>query len=1046
MHGSHQAFRTVASRSLALVTCLVGSLALAQGSSVLFGTIIDAATRQPVPDVVVTARAPSLQGEQVAVTDGEGQYRLPQLPSGVYTLTFAKEAYRPLSRTEVTLRLGYSVRVNVQLLSESGLSEDILVVGHAPTIDVGSTSTGLNINEEFIRDVVVIAPGGKNAAARSFEALAELAPGAVADPYGASLSGATSPENQYLIDGLSVNDPSTGVNGTPLSIEFIQEVNVLTGGYLPEFGRATGGVIEVVTKSGSNEFHGSVFGNLAPGALATGGREIRQEVGAVSGRESLWNLGDFGAELGGPLLRDKLWFYVGIAPSFTRYQLERNLNVRVLDENGEPVVDEDGFKRTQRIEGAQQHFFVDQRALQYIGKLTYQLSQNHSVAVSVLGTPGSSGGPGRFSFLSDNGAPEWVVIQGAPEALSTQRIRGGLDLGIQESSSFFDKHLLLDAMLGWHHQGSAVRASDGTRAGSRQGLSDSSQVRWERTSPYQHSLRDFESLPEPSVCGATPEEASQLCPVSGYVTGGPGFLEERTLDRYQGKLVGTLLVRAAGPHVLKAGLDAEGTRYDHLRAVSGGSTMRESEGGDFFEDEVQYGYLIGPDQARLLDSYRARSSSTSLGAFVQDSWSVRDLVTFNVGVRYDTQWLRGGEQLALVLAHQWSPRLGLIVDPTRAGRSRLFASYARYFENIPLDVIDYSFPGEPQVFSRKSAEVCHPLEPESREACSSDRARLPYQAEASPLDPSRLWSVQGASSTLVDPDIQPQSTDEWIAGGEYELFAHLRVGISYTRRSLNRIVENMSRDEARTYFIGNPGYGLGQDFVKATRTYDAGTVFLQRSFAEQWLFQASYTLSYLRGNYEGLIRSETGELYPNNSTDFDSPSLSINREGPLPEDRTHQLQAFASRQFVLGPDLSLQLGLSYSGGSWTPYNYLGDDALFGRGQVFILPRGSAGRLPWLHRIDTRLGVTFKLTTTLTASVSVEVFNLFNFQAATAYDESYTSSYVYVRPIQNGTPEDLPELRGLNGELLDPGALNPNFGKPVSYQLPRSLRFGARVSF
>jgi len=1043
MRGTHQAVRTVTARSLALVSWLAGSVAVAQGSSVLFGTVIDSTTKQPVPDVVVTARAPSLQGERVAVTDSDGQYRIPQLPSGVYTLRFDREAYLPFSRDGITLRLGYSVRVNVELLPESALSEEILVVGEAPTIDVGSTTTGLNLNEEFIRDVVVFPARGRNAAARSFDSLVALAPGAVQDAFGASLSGGTSPENQYLIDGISVNDPASGVNGTPLSVEFIEEVNVLTGSYLPEFGRATGGVVNVVTKSGSNEFHGSVFGYFAPGALATSGREIRQEVGAISGQASLWNQGDFGIELGGPLLKDKLWFYVGIAPSFTRYQIERNLNARVLDENGEPVVDEDGLTRTQRIEGTQRRFFADQRSLQYIGKLTYQASQDHSVALSVLGTPGSSGGSGRFSFFEANGAPEVAIIQGAPEALSTRRIRDGLDLGLKTSSSFFNKRLLLDATLGWHYQGSALRASDGTRAGSRQGLSALPQVSWEREVPYVHSLRDFEALPDPSVCGANPEEAAVRCPSYGYVTGGPGGLEERTLDRYQGKLVGTLLVGAAGQHVLKAGLDAEWTRFDHFRAVSGGSLLAESEEGDYFQDRYQIGYLLGPDEALLLDSYRGLSRSSSLGAFVQDSWSMGGLVTFNLGLRYDIQRLRGGEQLSMVLADQWSPRLGLIVDPTRSGRARLFASYARYFENIPLDFVDRAFQDAPQVLSRKSAEICQPLDPEQREACSTDRARLPYPPQVSLLDPSRFWLAQGASRSVVDPDIQPQSTDEWLVGGEYELFAHLRIGLSYLRRSLNRVVEDMSRD-ARTFFIGNPGYGLGQELGKAKRTYDAGTVFLQRSFAEQWLFQASYTLSYLRGNYEGLIRSETGELSPNITTEFDLPSLAVNREGPLPADRTHQIRAFAAREFVLGPDLGIQLGLTYFGSSGAPYSYLATDETYGRFQVFILPRGSAGRLPWSHRIDTRLAITYKLTKTLTASGGLDVFNLFNFQAATFYDQEYTFSEV--RPLPNGTREELPELRGLDGELLGPGELNNNFGKPTTYQSPRSIRVSARLSF
>jgi len=155
---------------------------------------------------------------------------------------------------------------------------------------------------DFLRNIAVVSPTGKGAASRSFEALAELAPGANADTYGVSIGGATSPENQYIIDGVSVNDPGFGINGSPLSVEFMGEVNVISGGYLPEYGRSTGGVVNAVTKSGSNEFHGSVFGNLTPGALASRGTEILQEAGTVSGRTALWNLADVGFGSQGLLL------------------------------------------------------------------------------------------------------------------------------------------------------------------------------------------------------------------------------------------------------------------------------------------------------------------------------------------------------------------------------------------------------------------------------------------------------------------------------------------------------------------------------------------------------------------------------------------------------------------------------------------------------------------------------------------------------------------------------------------------------------------------
>lgn len=88
-------------------------------SSTIIGTVVSAATKQPIPDVVVTATSPNLQGEQTVVTDSQGNYRIPQLPPGVYTLRFEKEAYKPYSRGDIQLRLNRTIRVNVELLPEA---------------------------------------------------------------------------------------------------------------------------------------------------------------------------------------------------------------------------------------------------------------------------------------------------------------------------------------------------------------------------------------------------------------------------------------------------------------------------------------------------------------------------------------------------------------------------------------------------------------------------------------------------------------------------------------------------------------------------------------------------------------------------------------------------------------------------------------------------------------------------------------------------------------------------------------------------------------
>lgn len=115
------------------------------GSSNIMGTVLDASTRQPVADVVVVATSPALAGEQVVVTDATGFYRISQLPVGEYTLRLEREDFRPYARTARVLAPDTTLRVNIDMLPEALMAESIVVVGRAPTIDVGSSSTGVSL-------------------------------------------------------------------------------------------------------------------------------------------------------------------------------------------------------------------------------------------------------------------------------------------------------------------------------------------------------------------------------------------------------------------------------------------------------------------------------------------------------------------------------------------------------------------------------------------------------------------------------------------------------------------------------------------------------------------------------------------------------------------------------------------------------------------------------------------------------------------------------------------------------------------------------------
>jgi hypothetical protein len=549
---------------LFIAMTLSAAPAFAQGNSVITGTVQDASSKAPLPDVVVTATSPALQGEQLVVTDGTGQYRIPQLPPGDYTLRLEKEGYKPYARSAMALRVGSTVRVNISLLPETLQSEEIVIVERAPTVDVGSAQTGIAVGSEFVSRIALSPPSVKGSATRSFESMAEVAPTAHSDTYGMSISGTTSPENQYVIDGVSVNDPGFGVIGTPLSVEFVKEVNVITGGYLPEYGRATGGVLDVATKSGSNEFHGSVFTSFTPGGLEGPRRLVKREAQTITLASSLSSVRDFGAELGGPILQDKLWFYAGVSPSLVSYRLERNLT-RVVVEDGVRKVDpETGFILTQNIPGTSRTYYAKQQNFQYIGKLTFLINQDQNVSLSVYGGPSSSGGEGGFGIRPQSGEVESLTTPGAYTSLAHQIAQSSNDVALKYAGAFRNKTWLVDATLGWHHGYRAQLPSDGSELGSREGLAGLSSVIYRRTTPGFHNVNEFERVPG-DACAPVPgapdaagnPTSINVCPVSTYNAAGPGLIDDAYLDRYQAKGIVTRLLTAAGHHVAKAGVDVE---------------------------------------------------------------------------------------------------------------------------------------------------------------------------------------------------------------------------------------------------------------------------------------------------------------------------------------------------------------------------------------------------------------------------------------------------------------------------------------------------------
>jgi outer membrane receptor protein involved in Fe transport len=1015
------------------------------GSSVLQGGVVDAVTRQPVAEAIITITSPAMQGEQTVLTDSSGFYRAPSLPAGVFTVRVDKDGYDSFEQRNVNVRGDVTLRVNVFLIPRKveGKAEEIEITERAPVIDVGSSSVSTTFSEDMIKRLPLSRPDvARGGGVRSYEAVAAAAPQARGDLYGTSISGTTSPENRFSINGLSVNDSAYGINTTPLSVDFLKEVRVDTGGYLPEHGRATGGIVNATVKSGSNEIRGSAWTNVTPGFMEGTAKPVFAEGSTIyAGNPQINIIGDIGTDVGLPIIKDRLWLYLGVLGSTTRHDLPRALYATQVDAAGMAIKDPvTGATQRTLIPGTEQTYQAVANSLQAVANLSFSPSRNHSFTLTSFVTPWRAGGGGKFAYDVQDGTPNGGTLAGTPDALTGVARNDQISNILKWTATTAGKRVTVENTVGWMHSNEDQLPIDGSLPGSRQGLAGQlGSIRYRRTMP--HPITDFETVP-PGYCEDKGAPNAVRCPVTSYSTG-PGFISTRAQDRMQLRSVVTMLAQAFGHHVIKVGLDVERVSNDLNKAYAGGILFRENTAGTRFDDFRNYGYLVGPDDVVYADSVRAQVTQWGIGAFAQNSWSIADKVTLNMGIRYDSEYLYNNEgDLRMALPNQIAPRIGLIYDPTQAGRSKLFASFARYYQQVPLDVADRSLSAEPGFQGSHDINICDPRDPAKLAACREGRS---YRAIGNTYDPDQRYIPTGGGTTPIDPDLKTPTVDEYVLGAEYQLLPESRLSLTFTRRRLKDMIEDMSVDEAATYFIGNPGQGIAANFPVARRDYDAMTLVFQKEFFQNWLMLASYTLARLEGNIAGLYRPETGQLDPNINSDFDLLTLLPNRTGPLGSDNRHQLRLGGGYDFSIGQRHHINVGANLRGTSGAPTSYLGSHLLYGGGEVFVLPRGSGPRMPWTYTsdINVRYGLGFANGNLLEGYVSV--YNLFNLQGETGRDQVYTRADVL--PIRGGTTTmDLPKLLTQDGTPFDPMDVNPNFQRVTAYQAPRVVTMGLRYNY
>jgi outer membrane receptor protein involved in Fe transport len=370
------------STCLFVVAAVLMTAGLAQAQETTTGSIaghVTDAQGLAVPGATVTLVTP--QGPRMFTTDAEGRFFAPFLTPGQYEVKLALQGFRPLDRQGIDVRLGQ--RVDLPLTFAVGaVTEAVNVTAAAPIIDTSSTTTGSVIDSATLATLPV---------GRRFSATLYLAPGVssggqigAANP---SIAGGSGLENQYVVDGINITNAGYGAlgsysivfgslgNGVPF--DFIQEEQIKTGGYEAEFGQATGGVVNVITKSGANVLHGGASAYFRPQGLESGYNQVNTINGTVNVTNTRSD--DAGVELGGPIIRNRLFFFGAIDPQWQRTS----------------YIAPEGFPLRSMGDVNQ-----DRQIVPYAAKATWQIAAAHRVDASFFGDPAhGNNGPQRYAAL-----------------------------------------------------------------------------------------------------------------------------------------------------------------------------------------------------------------------------------------------------------------------------------------------------------------------------------------------------------------------------------------------------------------------------------------------------------------------------------------------------------------------------------------------------------------------------------------------------------------------------------------------------------------------
>jgi hypothetical protein len=1022
--------------ALALVLATFGVASAQETTGSLAGEVLDN-QGAAVPGATVTVT--SGQGARTFVTDANGKFFAPYLTPGTYSVRVELAGFSPVEQKGINVSLGKRFDLGFTL-KVGDITETVEVIGSAPVIDTTSTTAGGNLDSEALKRL----PVGRN-----FTQTLYLVPG-VSDSSGVgnanpSIGGASGLENNYVVDGVNISNQGFGgvgvysivfgSLGTGVTTDFIKETQVKTAGFEAEYGQATGGVVNVVTKSGTNDFHGSLFGYFAPAGLEATRNQDSSPNGTVNDTGA--NNYDFGVTIGAPVVKDKLFFFGAFNPQYQTLTRIAPDNVRADGSNVFPLRSLGEVDRKRRI-------------LSYAGKLTWQATSNHRFDFTAFGDPSHGDvGPQRTTALK-------ALV---PSKFSELEFYGGHNQAIRYDG-IISRNWLVEA--------SASRAWTNFK---------------EKPSVNEHEISDRTVSPFREIGGigfydtGTEGKNLQLSLKSTNLFNAAGSHQIRYGVSWE-DIDYTRGFNRSGPSF---------TLPDGTQTTTGGQVRVQSDpvfGQIFRVIRANFGEPVTTNQKYL-------------NWFAQDTWQIGKKLTIRPGIRWERQQLNGGQATApdgtglcfegesqvgavangleeatgpakacqYTWTNNWSPRIGATYDFTGSGKSKAYVSFGRFFAKIPNDLAARALAADVGI---------------SRADYFDAGLTQPVPAGVVALGTTTHYIPAGVAPAIFANNTKSTYSDEFVGGVEYEVARGVNLGVRYIHRNISTVLEDYAQASPVMYDLGFPGLGavvyyidnispsletlnpsttpgfenVQQPFFEdPEHKYDAIEVTANKAFSNNWSLFASYRYAKLKGNFEGFFRSDNGQSDPSISSLFDFPTNDPSYTevggpqfgyigdiryqgttlglGQLPNDRPHQLKLYANYAFS-----NLNLGMGLNAGSGRRLTALAANPVYNNaGEIPLTLRGAGSQTQdgFLESTDKEILVdfhadyTFKFGDSQRLILLADVFNLFNDQDPLNYDMFNEANF---------------------------GVPNPNFGEPItpnggnvnSFQLPRQIRLGARFEW